>query len=133
MSALDINDIAVVSEIDLAIAMTAIVSGGHASVLFTGPTAAARAFLDRELQAIYEVDAVILSPVLVRFWALVDAMQHRRLQTLLLQHGHAILGQFTEAASSQRLNAQWGFNPQKLLVCVTGHLPSQPARCAVAA
>jgi hypothetical protein len=135
MSVLDISDVAMVSEMDLAIAVNAIVSGGHASVFFKGPNPKARAYLDAELMAIYDVDSVTLSPVLVRFWSLVDALQHRRLQSLLLQNGHAILGQLAQAASTQRLNAQWGLNPQKLLMSVTESIsprtavPPGPVQC----
>ena len=119
---IDWCDVPPVSEIDLAIPMHVLVSGGYASALIHGATAAQRLAVEREMEALYDVDAQTLSPVLVRFWAVVDAFQHRRIQTLFLQHGHGILGQFIAAACEQRLNAKRGFMPQRLIDTVTASM-----------
>lgn len=52
--------------------------------------------------------------VLLRFRSLLEVCRSRRLAALIQAHGEAAVLQLLNAAASMRLNATWGFNPQKI-------------------
>jgi hypothetical protein len=136
MSALDYCDIALVDQTDLAIALNVVVAGGHGSVFIFGGTERVRDEVFATLVARgfgSNADAVV-----VRLWALVAVLQHRRLHQVLLENGHGVLAVMAKVASCQRLNAGRGFNPQKLLLAVLAELACErvqlePQRFAKAA
>lgn len=72
---------------------------------------------------------------LLRFWALVDVFQSRRLRALLMTRGYEIFYPAVVAASRLRLNLHWGFNPQRLIWELAAVRPaySSPLRSGVEA
>lgn len=60
--------------------------------------------------------------VLLRFRALTEVCQARRLNSLITTGGAQALVALFEAAAQQRLNTSWGFNPMKLARAVEASL-----------
>jgi len=114
----DLTDVPAVSGSVLQGLVEIMVAEGHAKLLFHGVNDDARAsieqaFWDRHAGSTAEGVAALL-----RFWALVDAFRHRRIAGLLFARGHGLLSLVARAAADLRVNANWGFNPQKLLWAV---------------
>ncbi len=112
---LDLSDVPAVSSAQLGDVMNILVSQGRAGVLFRGPDAADRAEVEAAFWQTHEGSTADGVATLLRFWALVDVFQNKRIVSVLHNRGYAILAVAAKAASSMRFNANWGFNPQRFI------------------
>ncbi|MEO1281153.1 MAG: hypothetical protein AAFV69_05395 [Pseudomonadota bacterium] len=128
----DISDVPMVAGPQMEQAIDLIVMSGNTRVLFDGHTPQTRErFEDRFWQSFKGSTAEGVA-VLVRLWSLVDVLQSRRLSQMVLTHGFSILRPLARAAAGLRLNAEWGFAPQKVIWSVTSqNALAQPSRISV--
>lgn len=117
----DLTDVPKVPGSDLAALIEILLATGQTSVLFKGYDAAARAPIEALFWKRFQRSAADGTAVLLRFWALVDALGSRRLAKLLMNEGFMVLEPLMLAASELRLNASWGFAPQRVLWAVSHH------------
>jgi hypothetical protein len=75
--------------------------------------------------------------VLLRFRSLIDVLATRRLDTMLAARGSEALRPILEIAAALRLNAKWGFNPQRFATALAASRqeagPAREERLAIAA
>jgi hypothetical protein len=65
---------------------------------------------------------------LLRFWSLVTVFSSRRLRDLLHARGFALLAPAGAVAARMRMNAHWGFNPNKVMAALAhAHASRRPA------
>lgn len=112
---LDLSDVPAVSSAQLGGVMNILVSQGRAGVLFRGPDATDRAEVEAAFWQTHDGATADGVATLLRFWALVDLFQNRRMATVFRNRGYAILAVAAQAASNMRFNANWGFNPQRFM------------------
>jgi hypothetical protein len=60
----------------------------------------------------------------LRLWSLVDVFKAARLRDLLLDRGYALLADAARVAAEQRINIDWGFNPQRMLTALASRRPN---------
>lgn len=121
--AFDMTDVPKASPETLALAMRLLIEEGRVLVLMRGPTNDDRRHLEKRFWENFEgatQDGVVS---LVRLWSLVDVFKARRLQSLLLDRGYALLADAARVAAEQRLNIDWGFNPQRVLAELVARRP----------
>ena len=107
----DLTDVPRVAHEDLALAMRLMIESERASLLFRGAGKADRAPIEAAFWREFRGETATGVAALMRFWALVDVFQSRRLNGLLLARGYALLAPAATAAARLRLNIDWGFNP----------------------
>ena len=115
---LDHTDVMTVQNRDLAHALRVLIDNGNALVLVNGADDATRANIEAAFWRSFKGPARVGGAILLRFWALVDVMGHKRLNTMFFNRGYAMVEHLAVAASVQRLNITWGFNPQRILSAV---------------
>lgn len=113
----DLTDLPTVRADELALPMRLLVDGGQALLLLceTRPAEADMKRLDEAFWRHFRGDTARGHAILLRFWCLIDVLATRRLRALLLETGFAFIAPAVEAASGMRVNANWGFNPQRFL------------------
>ncbi len=114
-AALDLSDVPVVAPADLERLGRLVVAHGRGLVLYRGANADDRDVIEQAFWDDFTGETRQGVATLLRFWSLVDVFTAKRLRQRLLDEGHAILAKATIAAAQLRLNAQWGFNPQRVL------------------
>jgi hypothetical protein len=113
--AFDLTDLPKAAPATLALAMRVLVAEGRALILLHGATPDDRARIEARFWQSFEgttEDGVV---ALLRLWSLVDVFKARRLQSLLLDRGYALLADAARIAAESRINLSWGFNPQRML------------------
>lgn len=114
----DLSDVPYVSELELNIPMKILIDEERALVLLRGASAADRQRVEQRFWETYKGPAARGVATLLRFWSLVEVFSSRRFKALLLGRGYNLLGHAAGAAARLRLNAHWGFNPQRLLQAI---------------
>lgn len=119
----DMTDLPKAQPKTLALAMRLLVEDGRALVLMRGATTDDRNRLEERFWKNFDgatQDGVV---ALVRLWSLVDVFKARRLQELLLERGYVLLADAARVAAEQRINMDWGFNPQRMLTALLARRP----------
>lgn len=114
----DISDVPTVSAAAMEAMVDLLVSNGRARAFFNGHDATLRATVEGEFWAAFDGPTGEGVATLVRFWALIDSMAARRVSRLLFAEGFSVLKPLARSAAKLRLNATWGFAPQRLLWAV---------------
>ena len=114
----DPTDIQTVSAEDLALPMKLLISEGHALVLFNAGSKTARDAIDTAFWRSFKGQTQHGAAILLRFWCLIDVLATRRLNQRMLDRGFALIAPLTDVAAKLRLNANWGFNPQRVLAAL---------------
>ena len=109
----DPSDVPAVAAEDLAIAMRQLIAESRGLVLLRGMTPADAAIVEKTLRERLGREPSRELAALMRFRALVDVFNWRRLNELLLERGHEVIAPALQTAAELRLNLKWGFNPQK--------------------
>ncbi len=126
----DPTDVPRVDAAHLARMLDLLVSGGHGLMMLRGADATALAALEAAFWRGFSGDTATGVSTLVRFRAVLEAFASRRLRSLLMRDGYAVLKAAFQAAAETRLNASRGFNPQGLVWSVTAELASARRRAA---
>lgn len=109
------KDVALAGAPEMRIALQSVLKAGRASIFMRGATAQDRSVVEEVFWDTFEGSNARGGIALIRLWSLVDALQTRRLQDLLLQEGFRFLENAATASASLRLNLDWGFAPQRLI------------------
>lgn len=117
---LDLSDVPPVAVDDLKQAMTFLVQAGNGRCLIKGLRPEAKRDLEQDLWQRFDGDAQRRLATLVRLENLIAVFASRRLQQLLLLRGFALISPALAIAATMRLNASWGFNPQRVLTALQG-------------
>lgn len=109
----DLTDVPAIEMRDLALALRLMLAGGRL-------LAAAQTFSEVEIRRVEQVfwhrvekGARAKVAVLLRLRGLISVFSNRRLQALLVRYGSSVVPHALAIAATMRLNARWGFNPQK--------------------
>ncbi|MBU1210413.1 MAG: hypothetical protein KJ587_03950 [Alphaproteobacteria bacterium] len=128
---LELTDIAPAPKAVMLAALSAVVQSGRARVFFEGAAVADRKAVEQAFWNDYDGNITEGGLALIRLWQLVDVLQSRRLQHLLLQNGFRFIEAAAIAAGELRLNLDWGFMPQRLYWAIsaveTARQAEQPA------
>ncbi len=111
---LDLHDIPMAREQDLALVVRVAVDLERTLILMRGPTSEDKREIEREFWNVFEGETADGVVTLVRFWCLVEAFATKRFRAMLLNRGFELIAPAVAAASTLRLNMHWGFNPQRL-------------------
>ncbi len=109
------TDVPAVRMEDLAMVMRLLVEHERGLTLYHGLDAADREQLHSAFWATYAGSMGEGHAILLRLDALVAVFSAQRLKQILLEGGFVIVWQAVAIAAGMRLNAEWGFNPQKFL------------------
>ncbi len=110
-----LSDVPAVDDSDLAQAMDILVNNELGLVFLKGISSADRDRLEDQFWQLFEGDRAAGRAVLVRLDELIHVFKDKRLQTLFLETGYALIGRAVRLAARCRLNAEKGFNPHKFL------------------
>jgi hypothetical protein len=113
--AFDPTDVLQVAADEMMTALSAVVESGRVMVLFEGAEKIDREQVEAAFWEVFEGETARGGMVLLRLWSLVDALQSRRLNRLLLARGFDFLEAAFSVAAELRLNVDWGFAPQRLI------------------
>ncbi|KUO68431.1 MAG: hypothetical protein APF80_14945 [Alphaproteobacteria bacterium BRH_c36] len=111
---IEITDVAPAPKAAMLAALSAVVQSGRARVFFQGALEADRKAVEHAFWNGYDGNITEGGLALLRLWQLVEVLQSRRLQRLLLQKGFRFIEAAAIAAGELRLNLEWGFMPQRL-------------------
>lgn len=116
----DLADVPAADPADLARLMSILIRNGHGLALLEGVERGARDAAETEFCSTDDIGGRTGAVAIVRFRALMQAFATpsfvgERLQRLFLDHGLALLPSLFRVAAAMRLNAERGFNPQRLL------------------
>ncbi|MCB1520591.1 MAG: hypothetical protein KDJ37_08445 [Hyphomicrobiaceae bacterium] len=114
----DTTDLPVVSRQSLALAMQLLVDDGQGLIILRGANAADRARLEARFWDAFSGETQEGVATLVRLWSMVDVFQSRRMRQLLLDRGFGLIPAAIAEAARQRINLDWGFNPQRFLMAL---------------
>ncbi len=110
----DPSDVPVVPAEDLAAAMESLITEGFGLVLLRGRLSSReRAIVEASLYSRLGKEPSRQLAALMRFRAMIEVFTARRLCDVFMEHGHDTIAYAIQASASMRLNATWGFNPQK--------------------
>lgn len=110
---LDTSDVPRVPAADLALVMRFMIDSGRGLVMMRGLAKADMQELEDALWERLEGDTAYRRSVLLRFQNLVDVFAARRLRDQLMQRGFRLIAPALQIAADMRLNAKWGFSPNK--------------------
>lgn len=110
---LDTSDVPLVPTADLALAMRFMIDSGRGLVMMRGLSNDDMQELEEALWDRIAGDTAHRRAVLLRFQYLVDVFAARRLRDQLMQRGFRLIAPAIEIAAGMRLNAKWGFSPNK--------------------
>jgi hypothetical protein len=114
----DATDVPPVSTEDLALVMRALIARERGLVLVNGLTEADLETVRAVLHRRFAGDTARVLAAFVRFRHLVEVFATRRLATLFLDRGHALIAPALALAARMRLNANRGFNPQHFVTAL---------------
>lgn len=117
-----LDDVEPVSEFELALPMKLLIDAERALCLMRGSTIEDRRIVETAFWDSFNGSTRRGVAILVRFWCLVDAFSAKRFKTLLLSKGYQLIAPAVAAAAELRLNANWGFNPQRLLWAIDAQI-----------
>jgi hypothetical protein len=113
MSNVDPTDVPAIEKRDLALALRLMLAGGRM-------LARAQTFSEDEIRRVEQAfwsradkAAATKVAVLLRLRSLISVFATRRLQVLMARYGSSVVPHALEVAATMRLNASWGFSPQK--------------------
>ncbi len=112
----DLSDVPAVDADDLAAIMRVLIENGRGLVLLRGLEDEDLSMVQAEVQRRFHSDPQQALAVSVRFCLLVEVFAARRLKNMMRDHGHALMAPAIAIAASLRLNANRGFNPQRLVL-----------------
>jgi hypothetical protein len=111
----DLTDVPAVDARHLALAMRILIEEGQGLVFLRGLDAAARAALEARFWREFTGTTAEGVATLLRLHSLAAAFGARRLRAMLMVRGYALIEPSLAVAARLRLNAAWGFSPQKIL------------------
>jgi hypothetical protein len=117
--AFDLTDVPAVTLAEMWLPMRIALDGERGLVFLRGGAAAELAAIEARFWHAYRGDAARGTAILIRFRRLAEAFGGRRLRDLLMRNGFRALAPALAAAAQLRLNAGWGFAPQRLLWAMT--------------
>lgn len=127
-AAFDTTDLPTVPREALALAMNLLVADGRGLVVTRGATEEDRTRLEARFWAEFQGDTAEGVATLLRLWSMIDVFQSRRLRALLLDRGFMLIQKAVTEAARQRINIEWGFNPQRFLMALAAApVPMRPA------
>lgn len=118
-TAVNVSDVPPVNVGDLLLPMQAAIAKGQGLALLNGMSEAAIRDLETLIWSQFSGDPQIRLAVALRLRALLDVFQSRRLKQLFLLNGFKLIGRAVAEASSQRFNAEFGFNVQKFVFALS--------------
>lgn len=119
----DPSDVPSVAADDLAGAMRRLIAESHGLVLIRGRlTPDEDRLVQQTLHEKFSKTPSLEVAALIRFRALIEVFTVRRLHELMLERGHEVIAPAVKAAAELRLNAAWGFNPQKFTRAISALL-----------
>lgn len=95
-------------------ALAAVIETGRARVFFEGAKESDRKIIEEAFWNAYEGNTSVGGFALIRLWGLVEVLQARRLQNLVMQRGFRFIEAAAMASGGLRLNLDWGFMPQRM-------------------
>lgn len=122
--AVDLTDLPKAEPETLALAMRLLIEDGRALVMLRGITDEDRTRLEERFWKRFEGGTAEGVVALLRLWSLVDVFKAARLRDLLLDRGYALLADAARVAAEQRINIDWGFNPQRMLIALASRRPN---------
>lgn len=117
-SAIDTADIPPVSLEQLLVPMRAAIANGQGLALLNGMIEADIRALENTIWAEISCPKARVA-VALRFRALLDVFRARRLKQLFLMNGFKLIARAVREASTQRLNADFGFCAQKFVFALS--------------
>ena len=130
-AAFDPTDVPRVDADHLARMLDLLVGSSQGLTMLRGTDAAAMTALERDFWRDFIGETATGVATLVRFRALMDAFASRRLKSLLLHEGYAVLQAAFNVAAGIRLSTARGFNPQGLVWAVTAELAASRRQLGV--
>jgi hypothetical protein len=112
----DLSDVPAVESTDLAALMRTLIENGRGLVLLRGLEEEDLSAVQAEVQRRFHGQPQKALAVFVRFRQLVEVFGARRIKSLMLDRGHALMAPAIAIAASLRLNANRGFNPQRFVL-----------------
>lgn len=127
--AIDLTDLPRAAPETLALAMRLLIEDGRALILLRGASLQDRARLEERFWNSFEGTTAEGVVALLRLWSLVEVFKASRLRALLLDRGYALLADAARVAAEQRVNVEWGLNPQRMLAALGRRRPSLRVVC----
>lgn len=127
---LDITDVPVVAAAELALAMRFLEGRRQSLLAAAGPAEAALRAAEQTFWQGVSGDPQRKLAVMLRLRCLVVLLSNRRMQELAGLYGLTLVPRALEIAAAHRLNAKFGFNPQKFLGALRPALADSDAGAA---
>ncbi len=122
--AIDLTDLPKAEPETLALAMRLLIEDGRALILLRGATREDRARLEERFWQRFGGSTAEGVVALLRLWGLVDVFRAARLRAILMDRGYAVFADAARVAAEQRINIDWGFNPQRVLMALASRRPN---------
>lgn len=126
----DRTDVPTIETRDLALALRLMLAGGRI-------LAKAQTFSEDEIRRVeqtfwqrVEKGTRAKTAVLLRLRGLISVFASRRLQSMLARYGSGLVPHALAIAATMRLNASWGFNPQKFTLALEEALAGRSVAAA---
>lgn len=127
MSALiDLNDVPQVAPNDLMRIMQRLIATENGLIFLKGLNDDTRTALEDAVWTTFAEEPENRLAIMVRFECLIELFASRRLKDQFTLHGLSLLAPTFAVAAKQRLNTNWGFNPQKFLMGILEKLNAAP-------
>lgn len=123
---IDLNDVPHVAPQDLMRIMQTLIATENGLIFLKGINEETRTALEDAIWTTFADEPEHRLAIMVRFECLIELFASRRLRDQFTAHGLALLGPVFAVAADQRLNTNWGFNPQKFLMTLLEKLNSAP-------
>jgi hypothetical protein len=117
-TAIDSSDVPAVGMHDLYMPMRHLISEGRGLALLNGLSESDIRTLESHIWAHFSDSPEKRVAVALRFRALLDVFSRRRLKQEFLNQGFKLIARAITEASTQRLNARFGFNAQKFVTAL---------------
>ena len=127
---LDLSDVPAVGKHDLYVPMRMLIKNGRGLALLNGLSEVDIRALESAIWQHFRDQPEKRVAVALRFRALLDVFASRRLREEFLNQGFKLIARAVAEASTQRLNARFGFRAQKF-VCALEPYRNQPSAPAI--